>query len=205
LRSTVLFVPGLRGHVADHWQTLLAARMPGARTVPPLEQDGMSRAARVANLDAAIAAIEGPVILAAHSAGCLIVAHWAQIGRRSIRGALLATPADVETPLPAGYPTEPELQAGGWLPTPRSQLPFPSILAASRNDPLCAPDRAADLAKAWNSLLVDAGEVGHLNGAAGFGSWAAGETLIEDLDRDAPPVRPGDAIGWRTPSLTGAT
>jgi hypothetical protein len=34
--ATVVLVPGLRGHVEDHWQTRLAASPPGARTVPPL-------------------------------------------------------------------------------------------------------------------------------------------------------------------------
>ncbi len=47
MRSTILFVPGLRDHVADHWQTLLAAELPGSRTVAPLEHDKLSCAARV--------------------------------------------------------------------------------------------------------------------------------------------------------------
>src|SRR6476619_5828924 len=93
MRSTVLFVPGLRDHVADHWQTLLAQQLPGSRTVAPLEHDKLSCAARVAALDRAIAEIEGPIVLAAHSAGCLMVAHWAQQHSRPIHGALLATPA----------------------------------------------------------------------------------------------------------------
>ena len=38
--------------------------------------------------------------------------------------------------MPDGYPTLEALRAGGWLPVPREPLPFPSIVAASRNDPL---------------------------------------------------------------------
>ena len=182
MKSTILFVPGLRGHVADHWQTLLAAEIPGSLTVPPLEVDGLSRAARVANLDAAVAAIDGPVILAAHSAGCLMVAHWAQTARRPIQGALLATPADVEKPLPEGYPKLDDLKANGWLPMPRAALPFRSILAGSNNDPLCERPRAEALAADWNSLFVDMGEVGHLNPAAGFGPWPEAMALLLALD-----------------------
>ena len=182
---TVLFVPGLRDHVADHWQTLLAAEFPGSRTVAPLEHDKLSCAARVQALDHAICDIDGPVVLAAHSAGCLMVAHWARTHDRPIAGALLATPADVETPLPQGYPTFPELQANGWLPMPRAPLPFRAIVAASTNDPLAELDRTAALAQDWGSNLVLLGEVGHLNPAAGFGCWPQGKTLLNALLKTA--------------------
>ena len=133
---TVLIVPGLRDHVAEHWQTLLQARLPKSASVPPLEHDKLSCAARVAALDEAIAKIDGPIVLVAHSAGVMITVHWAQRHNRPIQGALLATPADLESPMPAGYPTRDALEANGWLPSPRKPLPFPSILGASRNDPL---------------------------------------------------------------------
>ncbi len=188
MKATILFVPGLRDHVAEHWQTLLAAELPGSRTVPPLDHDRLSRAARVEALDAALAAIEGPVILAAHSAGVLMVAHWARTGRRPVAGALLATPADIEISLPAGYPTFDELQSNGWLPIPREPLPFRSLVAASRNDTLGEFDRIAALAAAWASELVDVGEVGHLNPAAGFGPWPQARRLLTALDLRAEPT-----------------
>jgi hypothetical protein len=174
-------VPGLRDHVAEHWQTLLQARLPKAASVPPLEHDKLSCAARVAALDAAIARIDGPIVLVAHSAGVMITVHWAQQHDRPIQGALLATPADLEVPMPAGYPTLDVLEEHGWLPVPRKPLPFPSILGASRNDPLAAFDRAAGMAADWGSRLVDLGEVGHLNPAAGYGEWPQADTLIREL------------------------
>jgi predicted alpha/beta hydrolase family esterase len=185
MRSTILFVPGLRDHVAEHWQTLLAAQMPGSHTVPPLEHDKLSCAARVEALDQAVNAIEGPVILVAHSAGCLMVAHWAQSPRRPIKGALLATPADAETPFPPGYPTTEALQANGWLPLPRTPLPFPTIVAASVNDPLCGFDRAEQMARDWGARLISLGDVGHLNPASGFGPWPGARLHIDDLDAAA--------------------
>ena len=182
LNSTILFVPGLRDHVSDHWQTLLAAEIPGARTVPPLSEHRLSRAARVEALDRALAAIHGPVVLAAHSAGCLTVAHWAQDHDRPIHGALFATPADIETPLPAGYPTIAELDAGGWLPMPRTKLPFTTIVAASTNDPLGSLDRIGGFARDWRAALTVLGDVGHLNPAAGYGPWLEGLTYLLALD-----------------------
>jgi predicted alpha/beta hydrolase family esterase len=178
---TILMVPGLRDHVAEHWQTLLEQKLPNAVSVPPLEHDKLSRAARVAALDAAIAKIDGPVILVAHSAGVMITVHWAQQHSRQIHGALLAAPADLETPLPAGYPGIDALTANGWSVIPRKPLPFPSIVGASRNDPLARFDRVEAMAKDWGSRLVDLGEVGHLNPAAGFGAWPQAETLIDEL------------------------
>ena len=183
-QSTVLIVPGLREHVPEHWQTLLAAKLPRVHTVPPLEEDKLSCAARVEALDRALRAIDGPVILVAHSAGVMMVAHWAQAARsRPIKGALLATPADVENPFPAGYPTTETLRDHGWLPIPRRPLPFPSLVAASRNDPLCAFERAQALSQEWGSDLEDLGPVGHLNPAAGFGEWPQALELIGRLDR----------------------
>src|SRR4051812_36848573 len=94
---TILFVPGLRDHVEEHWQTILEKKLPNARSVQPLWHDKMSRAARVAALELALSTIEGPVVLVAHSAGVMITAHWAQQHRHSIQGALLAAPADLES------------------------------------------------------------------------------------------------------------
>jgi predicted alpha/beta hydrolase family esterase len=183
--TTVLFVPGLRDHVPEHWQTLLQAQIPNSRSVPPLEHDKLSRAARVAALDEALAAIDGPVVLVAHSAGVMITVHWAQQHHRKIRGALLAAPADLEHPMPAGYPTHATLQEHGWLPIPRARLPFPTIVGASRNDPLARYERVEQMARDWGGELVDLGEVGHLNPAAGYGEWPYAMTLVERLLRNA--------------------
>ncbi|GAA4486040.1 alpha/beta hydrolase [Rhodococcus olei] len=178
---TVVIVPGLRDHVADHWQTLLAERLDRVRTVPPLDHDKLSLKARIEALDAVLAEVDGPVVLVAHSAGVLITVHWAQQATRPIQGALLATPADLENPLPEGYPVTEDLESGGWLPIPRRRLPFPSIVAASSNDPLAAYRRVAGLAEVWGSRLVDLGEVGHLNPGSGYGYWPRAEEFVQEL------------------------
>lgn len=178
---TVVIVPGLRDHVADHWQTHLAEQFDAVRTVPPLEHDGLSRAARVAALDEVLAPVAGPVVLVAHSAGVLTTVHWARNPTRQIHGALLATPADLERPLPEGYPSVRELERGGWLPIPRRRLPFPSILGISSNDPLADRRHVAGLAEVWGSRPVDLGPVGHLNPASGYGYWPRAEELVRQL------------------------
>ena len=185
MAAAVLIVPGLRDHVAEHWQTLLAARLATAgqsvRTVPPMWREDLDCAARVAAIDRELSRLHGPVVLIAHSGGVITVAHWAKRHPRPIAGALLATPPDFETPMPAGYPTIDALRASGWLPVPRDPLPFPSIVAASRNDPLASQDRVVELARCWGSRLVELGEVGHLNPASGYGEWPRAEELIGEL------------------------
>jgi predicted alpha/beta hydrolase family esterase len=180
---TVLIVPGLRDEVPGHWQTLLAADLAAAgrpvASVPPMGRENLDCAARVQALEAAANAISGPIVLVAHSGGCITVAHWAQRTRRAVQGALLAVPPDFEHALPAGYPTPEELQATGWLPVPRDPLPFASTVAASRNDPLGGWLRIVGLAWAWGSGLVDLGDVGHLNPASGFGPWPRARPLID--------------------------
>jgi len=181
--TTVLIVPGLRDHMPDHWQTLLEQKLPHATCVPRMEQqDKLSCAAWVAKLDESLAAIDGPVIVVAHSAGVMIVVHWAKRNRRPIKGALLAAPPDFESPLPEGYPSQAVLEKNGWLPTPRERLPFPSIVAASANDPLGRYERVAALAKTWGSKVVNVGDVGHLNPASGYGEWPQAEEFIRELE-----------------------
>jgi predicted alpha/beta hydrolase family esterase len=179
--ATIVFVPGIRDHVEDHWQTLLAARLPRADCVPRLGKGVLALSAWVDALDATIARHDGPVWLAAHSAGAVIVANWARDCWRPVAGALLATPPDFARPLPAGYPSLESLSANGWVPIPRARLPFPSIVAASRNDPLGDFGSVAELAGDWGSKLHDAGKVGHLNGASGFGEWKAAPDLLREL------------------------
>lgn len=181
--ATVLIVPGLRDHVAEHWQTLLHARLAKVRAVAPLQVNGLDCNARVEAIQRELEQIDGEVILVAHSAGVLMVAHWAARYQRPIKGALLAAPPDLQAQWPAAYPSPQSLHANGWTPLPVTPLPFPSIVAASSNDHLASLDAATAMANGWGSQLINLGAVGHLNPAAGFGPWPQAETLIQTLDR----------------------
>lgn len=181
--ATVLIVPGLREHVAEHWQTLLQDRLAKVRSVPPLTTDKLDCMARVRAIQHEIEQIDGPVILVAHSAGVLMVAHWAAHYRRPIKGALLAAPPDLDAVWPQGYPSAESLASHGWHPLPQAPLPFPSIVAASTNDHLASFPAVKRMAQNWGAELLDLGDVGHLNPAAGFGHWQHAEALILQLDR----------------------
>ncbi|MFD0531725.1 RBBP9/YdeN family alpha/beta hydrolase [Kitasatospora arboriphila] len=183
-----MIVPGLRGHVADHWQTVLADGLAAAAgtSAPsrrwPSDDDRIDCEARVAALEETVAEAPGPPILVAHSAGVMTTVHWALRTGRPVHGALLATPPDFDTPLPEGYPTPEALRQKGWTPTPRTALPFPSIVAMSDDDPLGHPQRVAGMAAAWGSRLIGLGAVGHLNPASGYGPWPQAAELVRELE-----------------------
>ncbi len=137
-------------------------------TVPRIHGDNLPLEKWVDLLDRTIASMPSAPILVAHSAGVMM------------------TPPDFENPLPKGYPAMDVLYLNGWLPTPRTRLPFPSLVAASENDPLAAIDRVRELARDWGSAFVNAGAVGHLNPASGFGPWPRAHELVRSLEQTVP-------------------
>ncbi|MGB3698240.1 MAG: alpha/beta fold hydrolase [Gordonia sp. (in: high G+C Gram-positive bacteria)] len=192
-RATVVIVPGLRGDAPDHWQERYSARTERSVTVPfPPQQDWHDLAARVDLLDRTVRDVEGPVIVVAHSAGALVTVHWARQGSDAagkVVGAVLATPPEFSTDWPAPHPRPSELAEKGWAPIPRRRLPFPSVLAASSNDPLADLRVIRGLAEVWGSRLLELGDVGHLNPAAGFGDWPRIDELVAELDAAAAVAR----------------
>jgi predicted alpha/beta hydrolase family esterase len=187
---TIVIVPGLRGHVEEHWQTLLAAKLGKVRCVEPAGRLNARLDERVDALQAVVADIEGPIVLVAHSAGSIITVHWAARhgASRPVQGALLATPPDLAGELPAEYPSVDELTANGWVPIPRARLPFRSIVAASTNDSIGDYGRVGALAAAWGSRFVNLGAVGHLNPGSGYGDWPQALELLAELGVRVPAV-----------------
>lgn len=60
------------------------------------------------------------------------------------------------------------------------RLRVPSLLFASRNDPLMTFKRAQYWAQCWGGRLIDLGDAGHINAESGFGEWNYGlEQLAE--------------------------
>ncbi len=181
-QATVLIIPGLRDHVASHWQTLLEARLQKVRSVPPAETDKLSCQNRVKRIQAELDQIQGPVILVAHSAGVLMTVHWAAQHQHDIQGALLVAPPDLDAKWPENYPSSETLRTEGWNPLPMQKLNFPSLLVASTNDHLASFEAVEHMALQWGSELINAGNVGHLNPAAGYGPWPEAEQYILQLD-----------------------
>ena len=188
---TTLILPGLYDSGPQHWQSHWERSDPRMRRVVQADWATPRCADWVATLDAAVAALDDDALLVAHSSACALVAHWARAAtpeaRARVRGALLVAPSDPDGP---AYPAGPT----GFGPVPLEPLPFPSIVVASRDDAYVTLERARHYADAWGSRFVDAGPLGHLNGASGLGDWPAGRALLDALRADAPPAgAPGAA------------
>jgi predicted alpha/beta hydrolase family esterase len=167
-------LPGYDDSGPGHWQTLWERANPGCRRVQQRSWTEPVCDEWVAALDAAIVAAAQPVVLVAHSLGCLTVAHHARRHARAVRGALLVAPPNADDPT-----FSPAIK--GFRPIPREPLPFPSIVVAADDDWYMDPDTARALAAAWGSRFVLLEKAGHINADAGFGPWPAGERLLAEL------------------------
>jgi len=173
--SNVLLLPGWQNSGPEHWQSLWEANHGYTRVeqhdwLRPLRGDWITR------LEEVVLDQPEPVVLVAHSLGCLLVAAWAACSRHThrVKGALLVAPGDAEVEA-----LRPVLTS--WAPIALQRLPFDSVLVGSRNDPYCAEVRARAFAQAWGAEYVDAGHQGHLNAESGLGLWPTGHALLTAL------------------------
>jgi predicted alpha/beta hydrolase family esterase len=172
---TILTLPGWHNSGRQHWQSLWECEH-GDLRVEQHDWDTPKRGDWIARLEDAVLAQDAPVVFAAHSLGCVLVAAWAAVSSSTqrVRGALLVAPGDIER---AEFAT----QLPGWQPIVRDKLPFASTLLASRNDPYCSFERALGLAASWGAHFVDYGERGHLNADSNLGVWPEGRAMLTEL------------------------
>jgi hypothetical protein len=173
----VLVVPGYMNSGPAHWQSLWEARH-GYRRVHQRDWEHPQRADWVDAIDQAVRAARGPVVLVAHSLGCIAAVHWAAAAasaeRSRLAGAFLVAPSDVER-----WDMTQEIRS--FAPIPLDRLPCPSIVVASTDDLYSEIERPRQWAAAWGSRLVTLEDAGHINADAGFGPWVEGEALLAEL------------------------
>jgi len=170
-----IIVPGWRDSGPGHWQSLWAERLSNAVRVRQDDWITPSRKAWVASLANTILLQNEPVVVVAHSLGCIATAHLPPEAAERIQGALLVAPAD------------PERRAvlSDFAPVPHQKLPYRSVLVASSNDPFCPVRLAGAYARAWGSEFVRMQDAGHINIESGHGEWPLGIALLQSLAGDA--------------------
>ncbi|OQP88089.1 alpha/beta hydrolase [Rhizobium rhizosphaerae] len=183
--ADILIIPGYTNSGPDHWQTRWESKLASARRVEQAEWSKPVREDWVQRVAEEIAAATKPVVLVAHSLGVTTAIHaLEQAGTGKIAGAFFVAPPDV-----ANAEIRPKhLMTFG--PYPRNRLPFPSLIVASRNDPFGSYEHAEAIADAWGSLLVDAGESGHLNSESGHGPWPEGSMVFARFLSQLKPPQP---------------
>ncbi|MFG1345726.1 alpha/beta hydrolase [Xanthobacter autotrophicus DSM 431] len=169
---TLLIVPGWQGSDHDHWQSRWERSLSSARRVEQADWMRPDLAAWTQRLATAVKAAEKPVVVVAHSLGVPTLVHAAPLfPQGKVKGAFLVAPPDLERD-----GLDPVLAP--FAPVPTAPLPFPSVLVASRTDPYCAYATAEGFALDWGAAIVDAGDAGHINPAAGFGPWPEGSMRL---------------------------
>jgi uncharacterized protein len=175
--SAYVIVPGIWNSDDDHWQTGWERSWGSdALRIVPSSWERPDADDWVAAITRAVRLSPEPPVLVAHSLGCLAALRWLGESGAEARGAFLVAPPD---PHAAGFPTE----ATGFG-APSAVVQAPTVVVASDDDPWCTIDRAASMASSAGAALLRVGPLGHINVAAGVGSWDRGRELLAAFESD---------------------
>lgn len=197
----VLLVPGIHGSGPDHWQSRWEALHTGVRRIAQDDWDHPVCAEWVAGIERAVRSQAAPVVLVAHSLGCLALAHW-------LAGAAPAALAPVAAVLMVALPDPdgPDFPAAatGFAPVP-AQLPaLPLAVWTSSDDPY-SPNRFGErTAAAWGVAHRSFGALGHLNADSGLGDWPEAWAWVADRRGDQKRIGGGSPAGVVGASGAGA-
>ena len=173
----VLIIPGLGGSGPDHWQTRWEDERLDCERVVQSDWHNPDPLGWICTINAAVAKADCPVVLVAHSLGCLAVSAWATLSHidpaRPI-GAMLVAPCD-----PCQMGADPKIARFSRV--SQQRLPILSMLVASANDPYATLSRSGYFSSLWGSQLIEAGELGHINAQSNLGAWAWGQNILEKL------------------------
>jgi predicted alpha/beta hydrolase family esterase len=170
IRTHFLIQPGWQNSGPHHWQTIWQAHLRKAATRVP-QQDWLvpERTAWTRMLEKTIRRTPAPVVILAHSIGCMATIFAIQAA--PVAAVVLVAPADAErSNAPAALHT--------FTPIPMEPLATPALLVASDSDPYCTLDRAEAFAQAWKADLEIVTGGGHMNSDAGFGPWPDGWLMV---------------------------
>jgi predicted alpha/beta hydrolase family esterase len=172
---TYVVAPGIGNSPAEHWQSLWAPSLQPQLRVEQSNWNIAIREAWVRAFERALCAAEGPKLVVAHSLGCLLAPELApRLEALGVVAAFLVSLPDVEGP---HFPRS-ALKFRSAL---SLDLPVPSLLVASSNDPYAELAYAERVAQRWRSTLVNVGPLGHINLEPAVGAWPEGRTLLAEF------------------------
>lgn len=197
----ILIVPGFHGSGPAHWQSWMAAVLPGARRLTGIDWESPVLHEWSARIADEIDRAERPLWIVAHSFGCLATVAALPDREARVRGVMLVAPADPERFTAGGCRDSAANRAlpGIAADLPQSRLDLPALVVASSNDPWVSIDVAQRWSARWGGRLINVGAAGHINVDAGFGPWPAGIEMLDQLRGETPArlsggfARPGIA------------
>jgi len=169
-RFDLVLVPGFKDSGPEHWQTLWQQQSNAFQRITQRRWDVADIELWIAAIQRLLAARGRPAVLIGHSLGALASCCLAADRHPQVVGLMLVAPAE-----PARFEAEDRV--------PETGLGVPSVVVASRNDPIMRFHRAEHWSGLWGASLVDLGDVGHINAEAGFGPWPHGLDLVIGLMR----------------------
>jgi uncharacterized protein len=173
--TNYLLVPGLGNSGPEHWQTYFENSADNFYRIEQQEWEAPSCDEWVKTIDQKVLEFDiSTVVLIGHSLGCTTIAHWAVKCNRTIKGALLVAPSDLEAPQYT-FPTT------GFVPIPLDRINFKTIVVASADDIWVSLERAKFFADNWKSEFINIGNAGHINTASGYTNWIEGMTILKTL------------------------
>lgn len=185
-----LTVPWPDGTGSSRWETLWNVSQQDTHRIVLGMWGDQLRTAWIAHLEEAIRKAPSPVIICAHSLGCLAVAWWARDARKGadmpVAGAFLVAPPDLSKPFL-------QEEFADFAPLPRQALPFPSIVIAGEDSKWIDLHEAAAVAADWNSHFIRVGPTEHLPASNTVGWWERGKQLLDDA-----MVRSGSRRGCKS-------
>ena len=171
----ILIVPDLGDAPPDHWQSRWARNLKTARRI---EQVDWRTPRRQEWADAIVTRAQRqrrPTVIVAHGLGVLAVVHAAErLGATAVVGAFLVAPLDFAA-LQTGSAPRAEIAAlSDFWPLPVEPMPWPALVVAGSDDPMCSVSSARALAEGLGASFTEAGNVGHIDIASGHGPWPEG-------------------------------
>jgi hypothetical protein len=164
----ILVMPGLHGSDPDHWQSFWEFRYPEFQRVQQDDWESAELDIWAQRLISTALGHSRPVIVVAHSFGCLATIRATVLAPDLIAGALLVAPAD-----PARFGVDSIL--------PNSTLSIPTLMVASTNDPFMGLVNAKHWASQWGSKMLTLTGAGHINVESGFRIWPGGLELLNSV------------------------
>ncbi|EMR12250.1 esterase [Methylophaga lonarensis MPL] len=196
MSSKLLTVPGYHGSCEHHWQSWLEQQYVLAERVTGIDWEQPHLLVWAQAIERQIVESKQPVILVAHSFGCLAATLAAVRHPARIAGLILVAPASPKRFGQQGFfgsNTEYGRDISQLL--PQQALPGLGLMIGSENDPWMDIDSARYWARVWNLAFYNAGRLGHINVDSGHGSWPLVKEFTDALLEALAPL-PGEDISY---------